>query len=153
MHKDTSAGIRATGRLHVKLTDKDGRLLDECAVGNLVVNTGLYHIANRLAAADQAAMSHMAIGTGTTTPAAGDTALQTELDRNALDSKTQGSGANQNKVTYTATWATGDGTGAITEAGIFNQASGGVMLCRTTFPVKNKGASDTLTLTWEITIQ
>ena len=97
-------------------------------------------------------MSHMAIGTGTTTPVATDTALQTELDRNALDSRTQGAGADANKVTYICTWAAGDGTGALTEAGIFNSASAGQMLCRSVFPVKNKESGESMVMTWILTI-
>jgi hypothetical protein len=46
----------------------------------------------------------------------------------------------------------GVGTGAISEAGIFNASSGGTMLCRTVFPVVNKQASDTIAITWTITI-
>ena len=99
----------------------------------------------------EAAMAYMAIGTGTTAPATTDTALETEIDRNALDSKTQGTGSDTNKVTYICTWAAGDGTGAITEAGVFNSASAGVMLSRVIFDVKNKGAGDALTLTWTLT--
>ena len=44
------------------------------------------------------------------------------------------------------------GTGAITEAGILNAASAGTLLCRTVFSVINKGASDSMTVTWTITI-
>ena len=94
------------------------------------------------------AMSYMAIGTGTTAAAAGDTTLGTELDRNALTSTTVSS----NVTTYVASWAAGDGTGAITEAGIFNAASSGTMLARTVFDVVNKGANDSLTVTWSINI-
>ena len=46
----------------------------------------------------------------------------------------------------------GPGTGAITEAGLFDAASGGDMLARTVFSVVNKGASDSITITWTITI-
>ena len=79
--------------------------------------------------------------------------MATELDRNALDSTTQGSGANDNDVIYVASWAAGDGTGAITEAGIFNSASPGTgqMLCYADFSVINKGAGDTLQITWTFT--
>jgi len=119
---------------------------------NLVVITGKNHIADQLSDKGEAAMSHMAVGTGTTAAAAGDTALGTELDRNALTSKTQGAGADANKVTYVGDWAAGDGTGAITEAGIFNSASAGTLLARSVFAVKNKGAGDSLTLTWTLTI-
>ena len=96
----------------------------------------------------KAAMSHMAIGTGTTSAAAGNTTLVTELDRNALTSTTVTNAA----IAYVATYAAGDGTGAITEAGLFNASSGGDMLCRTVFSVVNKGSADSMTITWTITV-
>ena len=144
--------IKITGRVHIVLRGPDGKIKDEEVTDNLVVTVGKYHIADQLADQGEAAMSHMAIGTGTTAAAAGDTALQTELDRNALTSTTQGADTDANKVTYIGDWAAGDGTGAITEAGIFNSASAGIMLCRSVFSVKNKGAGDALTLTWVLTI-
>ena len=49
-------------------------------------------------------------------------------------------------------FAAGSGTGAITEAGVFNASSGGTMLCRTVFSVVNKGADDSMTITWTITV-
>ena len=55
-------------------------------------------------------------------------------------------------VQYVATFAAGTGTGAITEAGIFNDAVTGTMLCRTVFAVINKGSLDTLTITWKVTV-
>ena len=147
-----SAAAIITGRVDIVLRGPDGRVKARERVDNLVVSAGRQHIADQMAERDQAAMSHMAIGTGTTPTTATDTALQTELDRNALSSTAQGTGDDANKVTYVADWAAGDGTGAITEAGIFNSASAGTMLCRTVFGVKNKGAGDTLTLTWVLTI-
>lgn len=141
-----------SGKVHICLKGPDGRIKAEEVTDNLVVTVGRYHIADQMADQGEAAMSHMAIGTGSTAVAAGDTALDTELDRNALTSITQGTGTDANKVTYVGDWAAGDGTGAITEAGIFNSASAGIMLCRTVFSVKNKGAGDTLTLTWVLTI-
>lgn len=144
--------LKMTGRVHLLMKDKDGAVKIDEWHNNLVVTTGKNHIADQMSDQGEAAMSHMAIGTGTAAAAAGDTSLQTELDRNSLSSKTQGSGADANKVTFTADWAAEDGTGAITEAGIFNSASAGTMLSRVVFPVKNKGASDTLTITWVLTI-
>jgi hypothetical protein len=85
----------------------------------------------------------MGIGTGTPSGSA----LGTELDRNALTSKTR-SGA---VVTMVGDWAAGDGTGAITEAGTFDASSSGNMWMSTTFSVVNKGASDTLQITWTLT--
>lgn len=151
MGKGHADGITATGRVHIVLKGPDGAVKDEEIVNNLVVTTGRYHIADQMADQGAAAMSHMAIGTGTTAADHADTALETELDRNALTSKTQGSGTDANKVTYVGDWAAGDGTGAITEAAIFNSASAGDMLCRSVFAVKNKASGDSLTLTWVLT--
>jgi len=140
------------GKCHIQLFDKDGNLKDEEIVMNVVTQAGDAHVADQLASShDENEMSHMAIGTGTTAASSSDTALENELDRNALTSRTQGSGADDNDVIYVGDWAAGDGTGAITEAGIFNASSGGTMLCRSVFSAKNKGADDTLKITWTFT--
>ena len=101
-------------------------------VENLVVTAGKNWVADRMNNANTV-MTHMALGTGTTAAAAGNT-------------------TSNNTIAYAATWAAGDGTGAITEAGIFDAASSGDMLARTVFSVVNKAASDSITITWTITI-
>jgi hypothetical protein len=55
-------------------------------------------------------------------------------------------------VTYTATFNPGVATGAITEAAVLNASTGGTMLNRSTFPVVNKAAGDTMTITWTVTL-
>jgi hypothetical protein len=147
-----SDGIKPVGRVHFLIRDQFGRVRYSAWHPNLVITTGKNHIADQLAGRQEAQMSHMAIGTGTTTPVAANTALENELDRNALDSRNQGTGADANKVTYICTWAAGDGTGAITEAGIFNSASAGQMLCRSVFAVKNKESGESMVMTWILTI-
>jgi len=132
-----------TGRLEIAL---NGELVKE--VPNLVVSAGKDYVASRMKDTTKAAMSHLAVGTGSTSPAAGDTALGSELARQALTSTTVSS----NEVTYIATFAPGTGTGAITEAGLFNDSSAGDMLCRTTFAVVNKAAADSMTITWVVTV-
>ena len=191
---------------------------------NLVVTVGKEWVAKRMAGQDSN-MTHMAIGTGTTTAAAAQTALTTELERNALT--VSGGTVSTNTIVYAATYAAGDGTGAITEAGIFDTVGskvddititvggsgyasapsvtfsaptsgttatgtavltggvvtsititnvgsgytaaptitidgaatatatmkeGGDMLARTKFAVVNKGAADSMTITWTITV-
>lgn len=150
--RDRHDGVRMRGDLHFVFRNEETGEIREYHERNLVVTAGRNHIADQLADQGEAPMSHMAIGTGTTPAAAGDTALENELDRNTLTSKTQGTGSEANKVTYLCEWPAGDGTGAITEAGIFNSASAGTMLARSVFAVKNKGAGDSLTLTWTLTI-
>lgn len=140
------------GRLTLVLKGQDGAVKDVREVKNLVVNTGLGHITTRMIGTSQAVMSHMALGSGSTAAAAGDTALGSQLgSRNAFDSVTQ-SGSSNESLVYVTTFNPGDATGAVTEAGIFNAASGGQMLCRTVFAVVNKGAYDTLEVTWTVTL-
>lgn len=139
--------IKVTGELKVTLTKPDGNV-HETVVPNIVVTDGKEYIASRMKDASATAMSHMAIGTGSTAAAAGDAALGTEAGRVALTSTTVSS----NAVAYVATFAAGTGTGAITEAGILNASSSGVLLCRTVFSVINKGAADTLGITWTVTV-
>lgn len=139
--------IKAKGELSIKLFGPDGKLKAEQNVPNLVVTTGKTFIAARMVGTPTA-MSHMAVGSGTTDPAVGNTALQTELGRVALTSSTS-TGA---VVTYVASFGAGTGTGAVTEAGILNASSAGTLLCRTEFSVVNKGADDSMSITWTITV-
>ena len=210
--------LTLTGALTIALNDE---VVQE--TNNLVVTSGKNWVAKRMADQDNV-MSHMAIGTGTTAAAASQTALVTELERNALT--VSGGTVSSNTVQYAATYGAGDGTGAITEAGIFDTVgskvddiavtaggsgytsaptvnvagsatatatiSGGVvtaitvtaagsgytaapavtfsggggsgatatatmkeggdMLARTKFDVVNKGADDSMTITWTVTV-
>ena len=148
MEYKTEDTLKMTGDLTVTLFDAEGKVKDKRDLKNLVVSAGKTFIASRMVGTSQAIMSHMAIGTGTTTPAVAQTTLTTEAGRVTLAS----SSASSNAVTYTATFPAGTGTGAITEAAVLNAASLGTMLCRTTFPVVNKAAGDSIAVTWVITV-
>jgi hypothetical protein len=144
--------ISAKGLVSFVLTDQDGNVKLNLEK-NLVVNAGLAYIASRMKDATATAMTHLAVGTGTTAAAAGQTALVTESARVALDSTTiVTTNISNDTVQYVATFNPGTGTGALTEAAIFNAGSGGTMLARTVYSVINKGALDTLTITWKVTI-
>jgi hypothetical protein len=142
--------IKMTGNLKLVLTDEHGNVKQEEEVKNLVVTVGKGFIASRMKDATATAMTHMEVGTGTTAAAVGDTALQTSVasSRVTLTSTT----VTTNNVAYVATFPAGTGTGALTEAGLFNASSSGTMLCRTVFSVINKGAADTLGITWTVTV-
>lgn len=136
------------GRLSVMLTGPDGVVKESREIDNLVVSAGLAFITSRMAGTSSAIMSHMAIGSGTTAAAGGNTAPEAQLARVALAA----TAATANEIEYTATFGAGVGTGAVTEAGILNASSGGTMLCRTVFAVVNKAAADTLSIAWTITL-
>lgn len=127
----------------------DGKVKHSETCHNLITTVGKNGIADQLVASPAISKpSHMAIGTGTNAAALGDTTLQTELDRNALTSKTRST----NVVTMVGDWAAGDGTGAITEAGIFDASSSGNLYARAVFSVVNKAAADTLSISWTFTV-
>jgi len=143
--------LKASGRLTVERKNSSGEMVESFVVPNLVVQTGLNFIAGSMLKTttnSPARMTHMGIGSDNTTPVLADTALGTQLNRQALTSQT----VSGNTVTYVATFEPSEGTGAVKEAGIFNASSNGTMLCRTVFPVVNKEAGDTITITWAVTI-
>lgn len=140
------------GDFELLLFSPEGYLKDAIRKRNLIVTVGKAHVIDQLVNASQASMSHMAVGTGATAPVVGDTALGVELTRKVFDSKTQGTAPNDNQITYTTTYGSGEAVGALTEAGIFNASSGGIMLNRVTFDVKNKQSGDTMVINWTITI-
>lgn len=140
--------VAVVGKLNVVVYGPDGAVKDSRDINNLVVTSGLGYVTSRMKDTTQGAMSHMAVGAGTTAAAAGNTTLGSELGRVTLASTTVSS----NTITYVATFGAGTGTGAVTEAGIFNDASAGTMLCRTVFAVVNKDANDTIQITWQITL-
>lgn len=145
---NTIENIKATGRLDIQVFGPNGELKQNETVDNLVVTAGLGYIASRMKDATATAMSHMALGSGTAAAAAGNTALGTELGRVALTSTT----VTGSQIQYVATFGAGTATGAVTEAGIFNAASSGTMMCRTVFSVVNKDAGDTMSITWTVTL-
>ena len=138
------------GDVCINLFDETGAIKDSREIKNLVVTVGKSFIASRMKDATATAMTHMEVGTSTQAAAVGDTALIAAVtsSRVALSTVT----VTANAIAYVGTFAAGTGTGAITEAGIFNASAAGTMLCRTVFSVVNKGASDTLTITWTVTV-
>jgi hypothetical protein len=139
--------LKINGDVVVEITGADGQIKDRREIKNLVVATGKTFIAGRMVGTPTA-MSHMAVGSSSTAAANGDTALGASLGRVALTSSSS-SGA---VVTYVATFPPGTGTGAVVEAGVFNDPTAGTMLCRTVFAVVNKGADDAMSITWAITV-
>ena len=141
---DLNGKLEVTGRLQVVI---NGKLEKE--FNNLVVDAGKEWVAGMMTNVGTV-MTHMAVGTSTTVASAGQTALVSELDRNALT--TAGGTLNANTVQFACTWGDGDGEGALTEAGLFDNSAGGNMLARTVFDVINKGSGDVMTIIWTITV-
>jgi len=141
--------LKIRGDLTISLYGEDGFVKDTRKLKNLVVDGGLDFVVSRMKDATAQVMTHMAVGSGSTAAASNQTNLFTTLgNREALDSTT----VSGSTITYTASFEAGDGTGAITEAGVFSASTGGAMLCRTVFPPVNKQAADAMTITWSLNL-
>jgi hypothetical protein len=133
--------INMTARLY----DEFGNLKEEREVKNAVTTAGLAGIMDQiLAGPTLGKATHMGVGTGSPSGSA----LGTEVgSRDALDSKTRLAAV----VTMVSTFAAGNGTGALTEAGVFDASSTGNMWMSASFSAINKAAADSLVITWTLT--
>ena len=138
------------GKAHIQLFGPDGKLKEERIILNTVTELMDAQVADAMSDQGDGTVDFMAVGTGTGQTSAS-TGLATSLDRNALDSTTQGAGAADNDVVYVCTWAAGDGTGAITEAGVMRDDDNNFLMLYADFSVVNKGAADSLVITWTAT--
>jgi hypothetical protein len=144
--------ISLTGSVTVKLIGPDGVVKQEHTDHNLVVTVGKSYLAAWLAAPSQAGkfMSYIALGNVATGPASGDTALNSECTVGGYSRSLGTLTSLSNVWTNTATFAPGNGTDAIVEAGLFTAVTAGTMLAHQTFPVYNKQAGDTMVIVWNV---
>lgn len=148
----TQEFVRLYGKYSAVLTDEHGQVKQTVEGKNVVCTNGKEFLASFLnsAAADAATftMKYLGIGTGSTTEAASDTALGAEISRHTGTVSYVSNQIFQVKATFAA----GSGTGAVAEYGLFSSNTNGTMLSRDTESVINKGALDTLTVTYQLTI-
>lgn len=135
--------IAIKGRVRIEASD--GRIIEQ---DNIVVNAGRDRVAEIIAGDSTAVPTHVAIGTGSTAALATDTALVTEVDRNALAASTATAGV----ITFRGFFSKSEANGnTIAEMGLFDQSSGGTMFCRTVLGstiAKTSTISITVTWTW-----
>lgn len=143
---NTQDGIAITGKLTISLNDEIVRETD-----NLVVTAGKAWVAQRMEGVSLGIMTHMGIGTSTTAAAIGQTDLVAVTGARLALSDSGGIVAGA-VITFACTYPAGAHTAAITEAGIFTAVTSGTMLARTVFTVVNKGALDSMTISWAVTI-
>lgn len=141
--------IYAKGKISYELIGPDGTVKESGDFDNLVVATGLKWIVSRIAGETVDPINYMAVGTGSAAAGATDTTLGTEVSRKEVGSKTiVTSTFVGDSYQFKTTFEPGEGTGALTEIGLFTAASGGVMTSRSVFPVINKDADSALAFTW-----
>ena len=91
---------------------------------SLVTTLGLTALANQWTGlSSPTTMTHLAVGSGTTTPALSDTALQTEIVRVSPATKSVSEGV----ITVAHYYGTTEGNGTIAEVGLLSASSGGIL--------------------------
>lgn len=128
---------------------------EKIVVPNLVVTAGRAAIAAFLGNVSPTPTTlypnYVALGTGTNSPANGDTTLQTETYRNAVASRTNAS----NVAFITGFFSASETTGTFRECALFiagtASANTGTLLSRVAINI-TKGGTETLTLDWSLTI-
>lgn len=143
--------IEMKGHVTVELYGPDGELKQKTEGYNVITTTGKEFVASFLQSAVAAAATftarYVAIGTDPTAEAVGNTALGIEVARHTSTVSYVSGGITR----FKATFATGSGTGAIVEYGLFSSNTAGTIIGRHTSAAVNKGANDTLTVTYDVT--
>jgi hypothetical protein len=138
-----------SGHIKAELFDMFGRLKDVREVHNTVSNAAKYGMMDQILTSPTLTNKPNWMELGTGTP--GSTLLGAYISgsRTVLDSKTR----LNNVVTMVCTFGAGVGTGAITEAGIFDVVTQNTvnMWLSSSFSVINKAAGDSLVMTWTFT--
>lgn len=140
--------ITVTGKIVAVLTDQNGSEKYKFSKDNLVVQAGKNFLATAITNNSTSPFSFMAVGGGAAAPSVSDAALQSEITRQALQSSST-IGSSTTMIGY---FGPGVGTGTLSEAGIFNAASSGIMLSRIVFGAVSKTHTDSLTITWTVSL-
>lgn len=128
---------------------------------NLVPTAGKAGVASRInGSGAEPVFDKIGWGTGAVAPAIGDTTLGTEVTTagGAASGVHVVAAATASRVTTTVTndtaqlvgTVTAAGTIAVTESGVFNLATNGVMLARQTFTAINVVSGDSIQFTWKV---
>lgn len=148
---------KVTGSFRITVRDQWGRFKAIRQIKNLVVSAGKAGVASRInGSGAEAAFTYLAVGTGTTAAAAGDTTLEAEI----VDSGLARAAATCTRVTTSVTNDTAQldktfsvtGTKAVTEAGALNAASTGTLLGRQVFSAVNVVNGDSLQITYKFQV-
>lgn len=143
---------KLVGKYYVTLYGPSGEIKEQGESLNVVTTVGKEFLASFLSSSAAGAAAntakYCAIGSDATGETIGNTALGTELAR------TTGTVSYVSGAIYqvTATFATGVGTGDIVEYGMLSSSTGGTLISRSTKSAIAKGANDTLTVVFQMTL-
>lgn len=154
---NTNDNIKMTGELMIEIHDaKTGKLKSRDIVKNLIVTAAKNAVALGLSGQGSGSgagqITYCAVGTSNTTPVVGDTSLNAELYRKLVSVRS----VNNNVAQFQTFYNQNEANGTLKEAGLFGDAAtttpGSGTLYAHTLIDRTKSSSDTLTLTWSVTV-
>lgn len=148
--------IIPAGMVLIEIRDaKTGKLKSQDLVENTFATAGKSAIADALrgtTGSNRGIITYCAVGTNATAPDVGDTHLGTELFRKLVSVRSVAA----NVATFQTYFTTAEANGTLREAGLFGDDASSTPDTGTLFSKlainRTKSSSDTLTLTWSITI-
>lgn len=143
------------GSIQLALCDLKGNVIRSQIIENTVVTVGRAWVLKQLQTVNHVTsqnISHIAIGSDTTAPVTGNTALGLEVTRKAISSfDTTNLTANPPNWQAQVQFATNEGNTTLAEVAILNSNSGGTMLARATFASFVKATSNVLNISYNLT--
>lgn len=132
----------------------NGRIKNVRNVRNLITDAGRAGVAGLINGVTATTFRYIGIGTGATAAAVGDTTIQTEITTNggirALGTCTRVTTTVTNDTAQVVLTFAFTGTFAVTEAGLLDAVTTGVLLARQVFSAINVVTGDSLQITWKI---
>ena len=139
------------GKFHIALV-RDDQIVEERNSYNTVTAAGKAQVAGLIVLdVGGTACDHIAIGTGTSAPTTAQTALVGEKYRNACTGSQQQTTVPNDTARLTCSVAI-TATSTMSEAGVFNSSSTGVMLARSTYSAISVNSGDTLNIGYDVAI-
>ena len=149
------------GRLTLRISDVEGRVLREESTRNRIVTSGRTLVAHLFggppSGPQPTRVTHMAVGTDGTAPADADTALKAQRGArkqigDVVYEPFDDAGTQRVRARLTAEFdfTEANGSEPLREAGVFNAADAGVMYNRVVFESVTKTTAFKLTLLWDI---
>lgn len=147
--------IKMRGSIELILSNINGQEIEKRRIENTVVTAGrkwvLQNIISGTHAQTAEVLGYMGVGTGTTAPATGDSALGGETTRIAIGTfTTTNLTSNPPSFRAEASFATDQANTTLGEVALFNSSETGTMLARATFGTINKTTSNTLSISYTI---
>jgi len=149
--------LKLKGSFVLEVLGKEGVVKERREVKNVITDVGKAQVAGLINGVVTTPFKYIAIGSGTTSPTASDTALEAEVKRKLATVDRVTTNVTNDTAYLEATFSSADGLSgsmSITEAGVFDADTGGNMLCRQTFSAVNVNwdAGDQLTIKWKIVV-